>query len=45
MQKKTNLNLEDMFTEEFLIRYNLKGTNGKKKLEGLIPYERIFVRK
>lgn len=43
MQTKGNLKLENIFTSEFLYDYNPTGSNGKKKLEGLVPYDQIYV--
>ncbi|XP_063705395.1 uncharacterized protein LOC134834595 [Culicoides brevitarsis] len=43
MQSKQNLCLEHFFTENFLLGYNLSGLYGKKKLEDLAPYEKVYV--
>lgn len=42
---KDKFSLEDVFTETFLLQYNLTGLYGKRKLEGLSPYELIYKRK
>ncbi|XP_063705603.1 uncharacterized protein LOC134834760 [Culicoides brevitarsis] len=43
MQSKRKFCLEDIFTEKFLLGCNLCGINGKRKLEGLAPFEKVYV--
>ncbi|XP_063705757.1 uncharacterized protein LOC134834884 [Culicoides brevitarsis] len=43
ISSKGNFTIEHLFTDVFLFDYNLSGANGKRKLEGIVPFEQIYM--
>uniref|UniRef100_A0A336LVU3 CSON002467 protein n=1 Tax=Culicoides sonorensis TaxID=179676 RepID=A0A336LVU3_CULSO len=43
LERKNDVQIDDLFTEDFLFEFNIKGVNGKKSLEGVPLFDEIFV--